>query len=99
MFQRKILSVLAAAVIGAAGTMASSPTPADDVWDMMNPAWWMGFDDDDDDWKYWAYGPGAYAWGGPYGWGGYPGYYGAPPHALAYQPGLSQQEPPPKLPE
>lgn len=83
-----------------------------DIWDMMNPAWWMGLDDDDDDWRYWRYGPGRYArgwpygWGGPYGYGwggpygGYPGYYGHARHGAWNQSDNTQREPPaPKIPE
>ncbi len=77
--QKLVLSAVALAVglgVGTSGVQADS----DDFWDMMNPAWWMGLDDDDDDdWKYWVYGPGRYyrhGYGGPWGgYGyGYPGY-------------------------
>jgi hypothetical protein len=81
---------------------------ADDMWDMMNPAWWMGLDDDDDDddWKYWYYGPGRYAWGGPYGNRGYGG-YAAPYPGYGYGQGypMKQQQskkkaaPAPRIPE
>ena len=64
----------------------------DDIWDLMNPAWW--FDDDDDDWRYGYYGPGPHAYG-PYGWGAPPPYYG-----YAYnQPAKKQQPPAPHIPE
>ncbi len=71
-----VLALIMGLGVGVQGVHADN-----DIWDMMNPAWWMGLDDDDDDWEYWYYGPGRYARGGPgpYGWGGYPygpGYYG-----------------------
>jgi len=74
----QVAGAVALAMGLAVGT--SSVQADDDMWDMMNPAWWMGLDDDDDDdWKYWVYGPGRYyrhGYGGPYGYGGYgyPGY-------------------------
>lgn len=89
-------------------SMGSNAVQADEIWDMMNPAWWMGLDDDDDDdWKYWVYGPGRYAWGGgPYGYGapyhGYgPGYHGWGRHPGAFhgQPAKKKKVAPPRVPE
>jgi hypothetical protein len=85
----------------AAGT--SNVQAGDDFWDMMNPAWWMGLDDDDDDdWKYWVYGPGRYyrhGYGGP--WGGYG--YGYPGYGYrGYPQAQSNKAPaptPPPVPE
>ena len=72
--------ILAVMGLGSATFPQGAVADSDDFWDMMNPAYWMGLDDDDDDWKYWAYGPGSYGgWGGPYGWGrpyGWGGPYG-----------------------
>ena len=78
--QKKTLVAGTVALALGLGVGASSVQADDDFWDMMNPAWWMGLDDDDDDWKYWVYGPGRYYrygyGGGPWGGYGYPGYGG-----------------------
>ena len=79
--QKKTLVAGTVALAMGLGAGASSvQADRDDIWDMMNPAWWMGLDDDDDDWKYWVYGPGRYYrhgyGGGPWGGYGYPGYGG-----------------------
>jgi hypothetical protein len=74
-------AAIAAAVLSGMAAKAPLAVAADDIWDLINPAWWFGLTDDDDDWRYWAYGPGRYAghgypgpgWGWPHGWD-YPGY-------------------------
>ena len=98
-----LLSMVGAAAIGLAGSAAPNVALADDIWDMMDPTWWLGLDDDDDAWRYWRYGPGRYGRGGPYGWGGpyawgmYPPY--PPPHAHAQQTRRTAKQPAPRLPE
>ena len=71
----------------------------DDIWDLMNPAWWAEemFDDDDDDWWYYRqhlYNP---YWGGPY-WGGP---YRRHPQVIVIQPEseTTEQNPETRLPE
>ncbi len=103
--QNKTLAVGALALamgFGVQGVQADN-----DMWDMMNPAWWMGLDDDDD-WEYWYYGPGRYTWGGagPYGWGGGPygpghfGWGGYPgPHMLGQQRKKKKPAPAPRIPD
>jgi len=98
MHRKTVVSLAAALAFGLGGTMLVGAAQADNFWDMMDPEWCFG-DDDDDDWRYRAYGPGRYYSRAPYGWGGYPGYYGVP-HGVASQPGSTQKKvPPPKLPE
>jgi hypothetical protein len=75
---RKPIFSMAVAVFFWGLLQAQTAQAGDDIWDMMNPAWWADkFDDDDDDWDYWRYGPDSYYHGGPYGWG-YPPYPGYP---------------------
>jgi hypothetical protein len=71
-------TALALAVLSGMAAKVPPAVAADDIWDLMNPAWWFGLtDDDDDDWRYWAYGPGRYygyghgypGWRWPHGWG------------------------------
>ena len=103
---QKKLNVAGAVALALGLAVGTSSVQADDFWDMMNPAWWMGLDDDDDDdWKYWVYGPGSYyryGYGGPHGYGG--------PYGYGYRgyghPGYVQQKskkkaapPPPPVPE
>ena len=54
-----VVSVAAALAFGLGSSTITNVAQADDFWDMMDPEWWFG--DDDDDWKYWYYGPGRYA--------------------------------------
>ncbi len=91
MLNKTLLSIAAAALLG--GVVETRVAYAgDDIWDLMNPGWWMDqIDDDDDDWRYRRYGPGPYGFGSPYGWG-YPAGYGYPP------PPAAKKKKPPELP-
>jgi hypothetical protein len=76
---RKPLLYLAYGLFCGGAVQIQIAQAGDDIWDLMNPAWWADrFDDDDDDWDYWRYGRPYH--GGPYGWG-YPPYpaYPFPP--------------------
>jgi hypothetical protein len=93
MLRKSVLSITVAVFCWA--VVETQLTQADDMWDMMNPAWWADqFDDDDDDWDYWPYGPyGPYPYyGGPYGWG-------YPPHPIPQQPSKKKQPAPVPIPE
>lgn len=74
MVKKTLISMVVATFLG--GAVESRIAVADDMWDLMNPGWWIDQmdDDDDDDWRYWRYGPGPYGYGSPYGWGYPPGY-------------------------
>ncbi len=97
MLRKPVLSIAVAIFFwGAVQTQAAQA--GDDLWDLMNPAWWADrFDDDDDDWDAWRYGPDPYFYGAPYGWGyaPYSGYYPFPPQ----QPEKKKQPAPLPLPE
>ncbi len=104
--QNKTLAVGVLALVMGLGFGVQGVQADNDMWDMMNPAWWMGLDDDDDDWEYWYYGPGRYAGGGPYGWGGGPygpghfGWGGYPgPYMLGQQRKKKQPAPAPRIPD
>lgn len=79
MLKKTVISMAVAAFLG--GAVETQVAYADDdIWDLMNPAWWVDqMDDDDDDWRYWRHGPGPYGYGSPYGWGYPPGYAYPPP--------------------
>ncbi|HYQ73456.1 MAG TPA: hypothetical protein VET88_16220 [Gammaproteobacteria bacterium] len=66
----------------------------DDIWDMMNPAWWadeiFDDDDDDDDWWYYRHHPYNPYWGAP---------YGQHPRLIVIQPEPEPQNPESRLPE
>ena len=98
---KRLLLLTAGLTLGLGSATPSTVALADDIWDMMNPAWWMGLDDDDDDWYYRRYRYGRYGWDGPrgpYGWGGYPGYFGRT-LVIAQQADTPQPPPEPKRPE
>ena len=103
MHRQTVVWLAAALAFGLGSAALTNAAQADDFWDMMDPGWWFG--DDDDDWEYRAYGPGRYyaggpyAWGGPYGWGGYPGHYGYPSATAPRARSAQQPVRPPKLPE
>lgn len=89
MLKKTVLSMAVAAILG--GVVETRIVQADDdMWDLMNPAWWIDKmdDDDDDDWRYWRHGYGPYGYGGPYGWG-YP-----PPYAFQQPQKPSQKKQP-----
>lgn len=96
MLKKTVASLAVAAFFGGAVQTQVAQADNDDIWDLMNPAWWADrFDDDDDDWRYryYDYGPGRYAYAGPYGWG-YPGYN--PQNLMQTK---KKQPPAPRLPE
>jgi len=95
MLRNTTVSLAAAAFFG--GVLQTQVATADDdIWDLMNPGWWIDqMDDDDDDyWRYRRYGAGPYAYGGPYGWGYPPPYY-----AQSMQTAKKKKQPAPRLPE
>ena len=94
-------------VIGLVGPTAGGLALAEDIWDLMNPAWWFGLDDDDryhSRHRYGRYGWGdpwgGHGWGGgpwgPYGWGSYPGLIGP---GLTVAQRAESTSPEPRLPE
>jgi len=98
---KRLLLLSAGIALGLGSATPSTVAWADDFWDMMNPAWWMGLDDDDDDWHYRRHRYGRYGWDapwGPYGWGGYPGHFGRT-IVIAQRADKPRPEPEPKLPE
>lgn len=87
--QKKPVFSIAVAVFLWAAIQTQTVQARDDIWDLMNPAWWVDQFDDDDDWDAWHHGPDPYVYGGPYGWG-YAPYSGYPfppqPSAMKKQP-------------
>ena len=82
MLKKMPVSVAVAALLSA-GLEAQVAQADDDIWDLMNPAWWIDqMDDDDDDWRYRRHAPGPYGYG-PYGWGYPPGFAYPPPPPAA----------------
>ena len=92
MLKRTVVLFAAAAFFG--GTVPTQTAQADDdIWDLMNPAWWADemFDDDDDDvWWYYRYHPYSPYWGGP---------YRQHPQVIVIQPETKPQNPEVRLPE
>ncbi len=80
MLNKTLISIAAATFLG--GVVETRAAYAeDDIFDLMNPGWWIDqMDDDDDNWRYRRHGPGPYGFGSSYGWG-YPGGYRYPTSA------------------
>jgi len=97
---KQLLLATAGLALGLSSAIPSSVAQAGNIFNMMNPARWMGLDDDDDDWYHRRYRYDRYRWGGPwgpYGWGGHPGYFGRT--VVIAQQADPPQAPPEKLPE
>jgi len=106
MHRTRSLLFAAGLLWGVVGSTVENLAVADEIWDLMNPAWWMGLDDDDG-WHHRHHRWGRYAWDGPWGpnWGGGPwGVYGwgyplglGPPLVASQQ--ADDTPPEPRLPE
>lgn len=88
MLKRTVVIFAAATFFwGAAPTQTAQA--GDDIWDLMDPTWWMDemFDDDDDDWRRYRHRYANPYWGVPYGW------YPPPVRVIVQQPETDPQTP------
>ena len=92
MIKKSVVIFAVAAFLGGA-VPAQIAQAGDDIWDLMNPAWWADeMFDDDDDWRYYRRHHYAPYWGGPYGRPG-------PMYVIVQQPDTNQQYPETDLPD